>query len=187
MVKEIIKNARDPVKNRIIPQPILEKYSKKVAALAPQVLTVVQEEQAEREIASLENQANKLENKLKEEGRDGEPGMKPERKFELKSKMEEKKKKLSHKKKRMPDFEDEDQKKLFFEGKAMQRSIKNQKKLKKIRTVKEDSERRGGKKRKNSSVEANIFDVKKSNVKRMRHEGSSAQRMNGKKKGAGKR
>jgi hypothetical protein len=55
MVKEIIRSARDPVKNRVIPVTIVDKYMNKIKGMAEQVKTVMEEEQAEREIASLEN------------------------------------------------------------------------------------------------------------------------------------
>ncbi len=73
MVKEIIKNARDPVKNRVIPQPIVDKYVKKVDKLQEEVKRVVTEEQAEREITALENKANRMENQIKN-GEEVQPG-----------------------------------------------------------------------------------------------------------------
>uniref|UniRef100_A0A336LVB9 RNA helicase n=2 Tax=Culicoides sonorensis TaxID=179676 RepID=A0A336LVB9_CULSO len=67
MVKEIIKRAVNPVKNRIIPAEIIEKYRKKVQALEPEIEKVLEEEQAEKMLAQAEQQLNKTEKKLKEE------------------------------------------------------------------------------------------------------------------------
>ena len=67
IVKDIIKNAVNPVKNRIIPPEIIEKYRKKLIALEPELRNVYEEEQAEKELAQTENQLSKTEKKLKME------------------------------------------------------------------------------------------------------------------------
>lgn len=66
LVKEIIKRAKNPVKNRIIPPDIIEKYNKKLQSLEPDVKKILQEEKNERELAKIENQANRVENLLKD-------------------------------------------------------------------------------------------------------------------------
>lgn len=65
IVKDIIKNAVNPVKNRIIPPEIIEKYRKKLLALEPEIVKVYEEEKAEKMLAQTENQLNKTEKKLK--------------------------------------------------------------------------------------------------------------------------
>lgn len=65
IVKDIIKNAVNPVKNRIIPPEIIEKYRKKLIALEPEVRKVYEEEEAEKLLAQTENQLSKTEKKLK--------------------------------------------------------------------------------------------------------------------------
>lgn len=65
LVKEIIKQAKNPVKNRLIPPDIIEKYNKKLQSLEPDMERILQEERNEREIAKMENQANRAENLLK--------------------------------------------------------------------------------------------------------------------------
>lgn len=67
IVKDIIKNAVNPVKNRIIPPEIIEKYRKKLVALEPELRNVYEEERAEKELAQTENQLSKTEKKLKSE------------------------------------------------------------------------------------------------------------------------
>lgn len=66
LVKEIIKRAKNPVKNRIIPPDIIEKYNKKLQSLEPDIEKILQEEKNERELAKVENQANRAENLLKD-------------------------------------------------------------------------------------------------------------------------
>lgn len=66
IVKDIIKNAVNPVKNRIIPPEIIEKYRKKLLALETEVRKVYEEERAEKELAQTENQLSKTQKKLLE-------------------------------------------------------------------------------------------------------------------------
>lgn len=64
IVKDIIKNAVNPVKNRIIPPEIIEKYRKKLLTLDSEIVKVYEEEKAEKEIAQTEQQLSKTERKL---------------------------------------------------------------------------------------------------------------------------
>ena len=59
-----MKHARRPVKARVIPPKIIQKYVKRIAALEPDIARVLEEEAAEREIAKLENRANRMQNEL---------------------------------------------------------------------------------------------------------------------------
>lgn len=67
LVKEVIKQAKNPIKNRIIPPDIIEKYNKKLQSLEPDVEKILQEEKSERELAKVENEANRVEKLLKVE------------------------------------------------------------------------------------------------------------------------
>ena len=93
MVREIIRNARNPVKNRVIPQPVVDKYVKRAARLQAEVQRVVSEEQAEREISALENKANRMENQLQT----GEGAGGPERTWFQNREKDKEKKKMSRK------------------------------------------------------------------------------------------
>lgn len=64
IVKEIIKHAEAPVKNRIIPADIIEKYRLKLTKLEPEIQNILDEEKAERMIAQAEQQLTKTERKL---------------------------------------------------------------------------------------------------------------------------
>ncbi|TRY63930.1 hypothetical protein TCAL_00878 [Tigriopus californicus] len=166
MVKEIIRSARDPVKNRVIPVTIVDKYMNKIKGMAEQVKTVMEEEQAEREIASLENKANRMENELK-------TGPEPERTFKV-GKAGHALPMLKKKRKKGPTFETEEDKKLFQESQYLTRESKRSRKMKKIRTVHDAEPNEGGDDKRKKGK--NIFDVSRKNVKRMRHEGSKAKR-----------
>lgn len=67
LAKKIIKQAKNPVKNRIIPPDIIEKYNKKLQSLEPDVQNILQEEKSEKELAKVENEANRVEKLLKVE------------------------------------------------------------------------------------------------------------------------
>ena len=59
-----MKHARRPVKARVIPPKIIQKYFKRIADLEPDVARILEEESAEKEIAKLENRANRMQNQL---------------------------------------------------------------------------------------------------------------------------
>ena len=59
-----MKHARRPVKSRVIPPNIIQKYFKRIADLEPDVARILEEESAEKEIAKLENRANRMQNQL---------------------------------------------------------------------------------------------------------------------------
>ena len=68
IVRDIVRRARDPVKARLVPPEIVAKYRTKLANIEPDVTRVLEEEQAEREIARLENRANRLQNTMENGG-----------------------------------------------------------------------------------------------------------------------
>ncbi|XP_049789458.1 probable ATP-dependent RNA helicase DDX27 [Schistocerca nitens] len=66
VVKEVVKNACTPPKNRIIPPDIISKYCERVNALEDDIQKILQEEREERELQKTENQVNRAEKLLKE-------------------------------------------------------------------------------------------------------------------------
>jgi len=68
IVRQIVKHAVRPVKSRVIPSQIIAKYIRKIADCEPEVKQIVEEETAEREIAKLENRANRMQNQLQDGG-----------------------------------------------------------------------------------------------------------------------
>jgi ATP-dependent RNA helicase DDX27 len=65
IVRQVVKKARNPVKSRLVPHDILEKYRTRVAALQEDVENILKEEWAEQNMAFAENQANRAEKILK--------------------------------------------------------------------------------------------------------------------------
>lgn len=188
MVREIIRNARNPVKNRVIPQKVTNKYIEKVKRLEPEIIKVTEEERAEREIASLENKTNRMQNQL-EHSENG--GVEPERTWfknrDAEKEEKAKQQKLSRKKqKRKMAFEDDEDKSNYYTGEYISRDAKRARKPKKIRTVYDPAVNGGSinnagakaqRKKKTSAFDEEITNVKAKNVKKMRHEGNQAKRM----------
>lgn len=65
LVKQIVKKSRNPVKSRLIPAEIVDKYRKKVSRLDEEINKILQEEWEERVMLRAENQANRAEKLLK--------------------------------------------------------------------------------------------------------------------------
>ncbi|CAK9823753.1 Probable ATP-dependent RNA helicase DDX27 [Anthophora retusa] len=213
LVKEIIKNARNPVKNRIIPPDIIEKYNKKLQLLEPDVEKILEEERNERELAKIENKANRAENLLKNENDKGAQRTwfqtNKERKEEKeKLSLNEKQPKMNNKEKRkqnkeLPNTVEEKKnkfkqvKKETAEDRARRelekieayqaRLAKKKNKQQKIRTIVENDQslanRRASLKRSKSSFAADLTDTSKKSVKRMRYE-ANVKKNQSKRKGA---
>lgn len=207
LVKEIIKQAKNPVKNRIIPPDIIEKYNKRLQSLAPDVEKILEEERSERELAKVENQANRAErllksaeNKNKNERswfqsqkerkeekerlslteKPAASSKKRKREKEPSNIVEEKKKKIS-KEPKVETAEDRAKKELEKIALYQARLAKKQNKPKKIRTIVEDTysrNRKGAPKRSKSSFAADLTDTSKKAVKRMRYEANTKQKQN---------
>ncbi|KMQ89020.1 putative atp-dependent rna helicase ddx27, partial [Lasius niger] len=196
LVKEIIKQAKNPVKNRIIPPDIIEKYSKKLQSLETDVERILQEEKNEKELAKIENQANRVEKLLKDDDAKDQRSWfqtKKERKKEKdnlrlskkqvgKNKkrgkepsniVEEKKKKTQNEPKK-DTAEDRAKRELEKIAAYQARLAKKSNKQKKIRVVMDehnhDFTKKGSLKRSRSSFATDLTDTSKKGVKRMRYE-----------------
>ncbi|XP_033333122.2 dead-box helicase Rs1 isoform X1 [Megalopta genalis] len=199
LVKDIIKNAKNPVKNRIIPPDIIEKYNKKLQSLEPDVEKILEEERNERELAKIENQTNRAEKFLKNVNNKAEQRSwfqtqreRKEEKEKLSLTEKEPKSKTNKKQNREPrNIVEEKKKKVPKEPKKetaedrarneldkiaayQARLAKKKSKQKKIRTVMDDdrsaTNKRVGLKRPKSSFVADLTDTSKKAVKRMRYE-----------------
>ncbi|KAK9304444.1 hypothetical protein QLX08_004216 [Tetragonisca angustula] len=199
LVKEIIKNAKNPVKNRIIPPDIIHKYSKKLQSLEPDVDKILEEERNERELAKIENQANRAEKLLKNENNKGAQRTwfqtQKERKEEKeKLSLTEKRPNINKKKKqkstkplnvveekkekskepKKETAEDRTKRELEKIAAYQARLAKKWNKQSKIRTIIEDdrfaSNRRVSQKRSKSSFAADLTNTSKKAVKKMRYE-----------------
>ena len=169
MVREIVRRARDPVKSRVVPTEIVDKYRKKLALLEADVKAVLEEEVADREIAKLENRANRLQNKIAEKPED------PNRVwFQTKKERQEEKAKLkgepgsalkdSKRMKKKPrkaeDPEDaKERRRMEAESSYIVRQVKKSRKPKKLSSFSEKAkQQKGGKgtKKSQSSFDMNF-------------------------------
>lgn len=140
MVKSIIKRAKFPVKNRVIPQDILEKYRQKIKTLQPQIENILREEEEERLLRKAELQANKAE-KMLAGSKDPERQWfqtKQERKKEKDKLKASKNAKEKPKKDKKPPKRDADEEKMLKVQAMQARSFKRKHKPKKIYAVGED-------------------------------------------------
>ncbi|XP_072013558.1 probable ATP-dependent RNA helicase DDX27 [Amphiura filiformis] len=64
MLKEIVKRARNPVKSRVVPQGVIQKYRDKIESMEKDVYKVLKLEQAERELRISELQVHKAQNMI---------------------------------------------------------------------------------------------------------------------------
>ncbi|CAH0551163.1 unnamed protein product [Brassicogethes aeneus] len=137
IVKDIIKRARQPVKGRVIPPEILEKYKVKLKNLDFQVTAILQEEYEERLLNKTENQFNRAEKILKGEKNDVRPWFqtKSERKDEKERLNNKFKDKNNKKKKDKTNIPDEKNDKI---ARMQAKSAKRKQKQKKISAVQND-------------------------------------------------
>lgn len=213
LVKEIIKNAKNPVKNRIIPPDIIEKYNKKLQSLEPDVEKILEEERNERELAKIENQANRAEKLLKNDDSKGvqrtwfqtqrerkeekekllltekqpKPNKINKKQNREPSNLVEEKKKNKSKEPKKETAEDRAKKELEKIAAYQARLAKKKNKQKKIRTMVENDNFAGNKKaslkRSRSSFAADLTDTSKKAVKKMRYD-ATVKKNQGKRKGA---
>ncbi|KAI4481704.1 hypothetical protein M0804_009225 [Polistes exclamans] len=202
LVKEIIKQAKNPVKNRIIPPEIIDKYNKKLQALEPDIENILQEEKNERELAKIENQANRAEKILK--GSDDknrrnwfqsskerktekeklllttkQPRKKKDKEEKDFSKVIEEKKKNAKKEQYKETAEDRAKRELEKIAAYQARVAKQKSKAKKIRTVVDTDaytrNNKGSRKRSRSSFANDLTNTSSKNVKKMRYEANKKQ------------
>ena len=141
MVKEIVKNSKTPVKTRIIPTKVIDKFAGKITKVEPDIARVVEEERAEREIAMLENRANKMQNQLKNPSGEAERAwiQKPRTKKKIVGEKLRIKKEVAKM--------DPEEKKIWKEAQFDFREAKRARKAKKIYAAEEDKNNRFSKKR----------------------------------------
>ncbi|CAB0036770.1 unnamed protein product [Trichogramma brassicae] len=196
LVKEVIKQSKNPVKHRIIPPNIIDKYNKKLVSLEPDVEKILNEEREERELAKVENQANRIENMLKDEdNKDQRVWFQSQRerhmeKKKLQSKPEmdksakpskDKSEKRPEKKSKKPAKKldpaeeralQELNKVAAFQARLAKKNIKP-KKMRSCVDATAPEDRAAGKKRKASSFASDLTDTSRKNVKRMRYEANT--------------
>ncbi|XP_033729241.1 probable ATP-dependent RNA helicase DDX27 [Pecten maximus] len=68
VLKEIVKQAKAPLKTRIVPQEVITKYRDRIGRLEKEVAQIEVQEKEERELRATENHMNKAQNLLNAEG-----------------------------------------------------------------------------------------------------------------------
>ncbi|RZC36258.1 ATP-dependent RNA helicase DDX27 [Asbolus verrucosus] len=189
IVKEVVKRAKNPVKSRVIPPDILDKYRDKLNKLEPQIEQILQEEYEERLLSKAENQANKAEKLLKGESSQARPW------FQTKKQRKEEKDKLSlknhdpkkadkkqntKKKKGNKDTPEERVKNEVGKVALLQAKLAKKKhKMKKINAVEDktiEGGKKGGVKRKKSNFGEDLWNTSQKNAKKLRHEANFAKK-----------
>lgn len=195
IVKDVIKRARNPVKSRVIPPDILEKYKIKIESLEAQINQILQEEYEERMLSKAENQANRAGKILKGEKPEARPW------FQTKQQRKEEQEKLSLKNVPKKDKNDKGPKgkdnKKKGKGKdgpearitdelnkvmlVQARLAKRKHKQKKISTVPDDgSQKAGTVVKKKKSYFSDLVDTSQKKAKKLRYESNFKQKMKGK-------
>ncbi|XP_005105610.1 probable ATP-dependent RNA helicase DDX27 [Aplysia californica] len=64
VLKEVVKQAKTPLKTRIVPQEIVSKFCDKIADIEEDIKSIQQQEREESHLRSVENQMNKAQNLL---------------------------------------------------------------------------------------------------------------------------
>lgn len=191
MVKEIIKRAKNPVKSRVVPPDIIEKYHNKLEKIEPEINKIIDEEYAERMLAKAENQANKAERILNGDGSANRPWfqttrerknekkrliLKPRQKSEKKNKpdangdLEVMQKAPKKPKKAKETADDRAQKELDKVALLQARLAKRKKKPKKIRAAPDETFNKVRGIKRKSNFDADLYDVSKKGVKKVRYE-----------------
>ncbi|OWF35195.1 ATP-dependent RNA helicase DDX27 [Mizuhopecten yessoensis] len=68
VLKEIVKQAKAPLKTRIVPQEVITKYRDRIGRLEKEVAKIEEQEKEERELRATENHMNKAQNLINAEG-----------------------------------------------------------------------------------------------------------------------
>ncbi|XP_069112674.1 probable ATP-dependent RNA helicase DDX27 [Argopecten irradians] len=68
VLKDIVKQAKAPLKTRIVPQEVITKYRDRIGRLEKEVAQIEVQEKEERELRATENHMNKAQNLLNKEG-----------------------------------------------------------------------------------------------------------------------
>ena len=144
IVRQIVRHACRPVKSRVIPPQIIAKYFNKIQDLEPEVKQVIEEENAEREIAKLENRANRLQNQLKD-GSNPERAWMDKRKKGKADKGDVKELKGSKRRKAEKMNMEPEEREALKEADYHSRQAKRARKPKKIRMLNDNVRLNGGK------------------------------------------
>jgi len=191
IVKEIVKRATKPVKSRVIPPDIVDKYKNKLENIEPEITRILQEEYEERLLSKAENQAKRAEKLLKGEVDPRRPW------FQTKQQRKEEKDKLSIVPKAAGSQKDDKNKKQQKKKKKEDPEDRVSNELKKVALLQARTAKRGSKqkrlnicidatapkakqgvKRKKSNFTDELTNTSKGNAKKMRYNGKAEKKFN---------
>lgn len=197
IVKEVIKRAKNPVKSRVIPADIIEKYRQKLEKLEPQIAQILQEEYEERLLSKAENQANRAQKLLqgeqsekrswfqtKKERNEEKERLALQPKEKVAGKVKDKKE-VKKKGKRVETADDRIKKEMEKVALLQARLAKRKSKPKRLRKCLDNDSvaSKGGVKRKRSNFVDNFCDTSNKNAKRLRYDANFKQKQKSKGKG----
>lgn len=179
IVKAIVKQAKNPVKTRLIAPNIIDKYKQKLLKIEPQITEILNEENADRMLSKMENQTKRMEKIISNNQE------KPRPWFQNKKERKEEKERLTDKFKNKQKKKKQDpiDTKLMKRASLMAKNAKKKAKPKKINTCVEDKIKPNQKPKKKSNFDQ-LWNTSKKNTKSLRYEANSIK--NAKKRKAGK-
>lgn len=185
LLKEIVKQAKTPVKQRILPTEVVAQFREKIAGLEQEVENILQEEKAEKELGAIENDVKKATELVNKKAQGQQPQrtwfQTPKEKFREQVQLKlGKHSKHSLKKIKIParaqNADDRVSRELEKTAQYQARLAKRAKKPKRVRAVTEDDDSRranppkgkkGPKKRK--GFDAELVDTSQKAVKKFRY------------------
>ncbi|KAL1420119.1 hypothetical protein MTO96_024577 [Rhipicephalus appendiculatus] len=184
LLKEIVKQARTPVKQRILPTDVVAHFREKIAGLEQEIESILEEEKAEKELGVIEKEVEKASELVNKKAAANEPQrtwfQTPKEKFREQVQLKlGKHSKHTLKKLKIPpraqNAEDRVSRELEKTAQYQARLAKRAKKPKRIRAVTEDDGskthapkgKKGAKKRK--GFDAELVDTSRKAVKKFRY------------------
>lgn len=185
LLKEIVKQARTPVKQRILPSDVVAHFREKIAGLEEELESILQEEKAEKELGIIEKEVDKATNLVNKTAAAKEPQrtwfQTPKEKFREQVQLKlGKHSKHTLKRMKIPpraqNAEDRVSRELEKTAQYQARMAKRAKKPKRIRAISDDDGvkkmnppkgKKGAKKRK--SFDAELVDTSQKAVKKFRY------------------
>ncbi|KAK8787869.1 hypothetical protein V5799_022358 [Amblyomma americanum] len=185
LLKEIVKQAKTPVKQRILPPDIVAQFREKIAGLEQELETILEEEKAEKELGIIEKEVDKATDLVNKKAAAKEPQrtwfQTPKEKFREQVQLKlGKHSKHTLKRMKIPpraqNAEDRVSRELEKTAQYQARMAKRAKKPKRIRAISDDDGakkmilpkgKKGGKKRK--SFDAELVDTSQKAVKKFRY------------------
>ncbi|GBN06278.1 putative ATP-dependent RNA helicase DDX27, partial [Araneus ventricosus] len=189
LLKEIVKEAKNPVKHRIVPPEIVSKYQEQLISLEDDISRVMKEEKEEKEIQAMEKNVKKVETMVNRK-----PETEPKRTW-FQTPADRKKEKVAlklgnpkakRKKGVVPSTNDRIEVELMKAAQYQARLAKKSQKPQRIRAIGEDENNFKPKKPQKNKVkrsfEEELGDTSRTTVKKFRYEATHHEKMENLKK-----